>query len=110
MRPVSPDDPNISYPRVRDPLAGRPSNAPILRVLVEAALAPRVFNLPVGERLRLFVRLNGDWERLGAFRSDRRGRAVLPAFRVEIAGGYLMRVPVGGERFLYLKVRARLLD
>ena len=91
-----------------------------------AAVAPRVEGLPADRRLTLQVRqrlprgslagaaeagrvppragLGQAWLRLGTFRSRGNGAAVLPAFRVESSGTYVLRVVVAG-RYWYLKVR-----
>ena len=105
---MSPDDPTITRPRVPGRLTGQARTAPILTVLVDAATAPRVRGLPADERLRLVARLDGVWVRIGGFTSSDRGRAILPAFRVDGPGLYLMRVPLGDDRYKYLKVRARI--
>jgi len=104
--PVDPDDPNITTPRVTDRMSWRRTQAPRLTVLPDAPVAPRVVGLPANVRLRVAVRLGGEWVRLGASTSDVRGRAALPPFRVVVPDTYLVRVVVVGGREWYLKVSA----
>lgn len=88
-----------------DPLTGQARTAPILRVLLQVAIAPRVSGLPGDRRLILRVREDDKWVRLGAFRTRENGTAILPAFRVESRGIYTLRIAVGDNRYRYLKVR-----
>lgn len=106
--PVDPDDPDITTPRVADRMSWRRTQAPRLVVLPGSPVAPRIIGLPANVRLRVAVRLGGQWVRLGASTSDARGRATLPPFRVVVPDTYLIRVAVVGGREWYLKVTSLL--
>ena len=103
--PVDPNDPDIRTPIERDPLTNSPRNAPVLIVPAGQKVAPRVSGLPADRRLTLQVKEDGEWERLGRFRTRDNGTATLPPFQVTSRGGYLLRIPTGNDRFKYLKIR-----
>ena len=89
----------------QDPLTNRARSAPVLIVPAGQNVAPQVSGLPRDRRLTLQVRDGDSWARLGRFRTRDDGSAQLPPFRVTERGNYLLRIPIGGDRYKYLKVQ-----
>ena len=79
--------------------------APVLPAKMQTPMAVEVRGLPPHRQLALYYRDRGVWKAIGLFRSGASGRGTLPPFVLQVDGSYLMRIPVGTQRYLHLKVR-----